>query len=169
MANTYKNNNNKNNKRIRTILNQSPRKTCGMLMMEWDCHNFRNPRFETRRGENRTILASITIIVKHSFYKNSIVQVCCSLRDAKIRNYNGIRQKVTKHTVQLIYTRRRPVAKRRDCGRELCEWNFCNRLFPKQNFVSLHHTIIWRKAAFVDRSGLFTVGPLDFEDLQRYT
>ena len=26
---------------------------------------------------------------------------------------------------------------------------FCNRLFPKQNFVSLHHTIIWRKAAFV--------------------
>ena len=26
---------------------------------------------------------------------------------------------------------------------------FCNRLSPKQNFVSLHHTIIWRKAAFV--------------------
>ena len=28
-------------------------------------------------------------------------------------------------------------------------YHFCNRLSPKQNFVSLHHTIIWRKAAFV--------------------
>ena len=48
-------------------------------------------------------------------------------------------------------------------------YHFSNRLFPKQNFVSLHHTIIWRKAAFVDRSGWFTVDPLDFEDLQRNT
>ena len=28
-------------------------------------------------------------------------------------------------------------------------YHFCNRLSPKQNFVSLHHTIIWRKAVFV--------------------
>ena len=28
-------------------------------------------------------------------------------------------------------------------------YHFCNRLSPKQNFVSLHHTIIWRKVAFV--------------------
>ena len=28
-------------------------------------------------------------------------------------------------------------------------YHFCNRLSPKQNFVSLHHTIIWQKAAFV--------------------
>ena len=28
-------------------------------------------------------------------------------------------------------------------------YHFCNRLSPRQNFVALHHTIIWRKAAFV--------------------
>ena len=28
-------------------------------------------------------------------------------------------------------------------------YHFCYRLSPKQNFVSLHHTIIWRKVAFV--------------------